>query len=168
MTSIDKFNRNNSYKESKVPVNNASIVIKAYDKKYLLPESKYVFNFLSKNIKDFNDLLREKIYDMTNNDLKNYLRKLLGTKRLIKIVKEKPTLFSFTSDRYKLYLPDDKKKIKIYIKLRDYIDFMQEKGHIFHIAKKINMNTIDTIQQIIYVYVLKTMEALQEDLVRNK
>jgi len=127
MNSIDKFKTSKSFINNKIAVNNPSIVIKAYDKKYLLPESKYIFNFLSKNIKDFNDLLRNKIYEMTDKDLHNYLKKLLGTKRLIKIVKEKPSIFSLTSDKYKLYLPDDKKKIKIYIKLRDYINFAKER-----------------------------------------
>jgi hypothetical protein len=145
-------------------------VIKAYDKKYLPPESKYVFNLLSKNIKDFDDLLRNKIYDMTNNDLSKYLKKLLGTKRLIKIVKEKPTFLSFTSDRYKLYLPDDKKKLKLYIKLREFINFIKEKGYESIYMYKINNieHSVNVILKIIYVYALKTMEALQEDLVGNK
>lgn len=151
----------------KVPVNNPSIVIKAYDKKYLPPESKYVFSFLSKNIKDFNDLLRSKIYEMTNEDLYKYLNKLLGTKRLIKIKIGEPSFFSFASDRYNLYMKDNdyKKKIKIYIKLRDYIDFH---------ANKVGFNTLDLnststiILKIIYVYALKTMEALQENLIGTK
>jgi hypothetical protein len=104
---------------------------------------------------------------MTAKDLHNYLKKLLGTKRLIKIVKEKPSIFSLTSDRYKLYLPDDKKKIKIYIKLRDYINFAKERVN-FKIRGSLSQNTDMLIQEIIYVYVIKTMESLQEDLVGNK
>jgi hypothetical protein len=167
MNSIDKMKPSKSFINNKIVINNPSLVIKAYDKKYLLPESKYIFNFLSKNIKDFNDLLRNKIYEMTDKDLHNYLKKLLGTKRLIKIVKEKPSIFSLTSDKYKLYLPDDKKKIKIYIKLRDYINFMRERYDI-NISRFMSKDSVFIIQQIIYVYALKTMEALQEDLVGNK
>ncbi len=155
--------------------NNPSILYKAFDRKYLNKQSRFVFNFLSKYVKDFNDLLKNKIYDMTTKDLMQYLHKLIKTNNLIKIKYGQKSIFQFNSNNYDIYLPsnDIKKKVMYYMKIREYVDYMHHKEKIEHKALLPRITKLEfykdteyIIELIIYVYALKTMEALQKELLK--